>query len=194
MGKTNRPAESMGMLVIERLMVPCTCGCGTLIYSTDQYARPRRFVSGHNGRVQKRTKLSNAERFWRHVLKTDTCWLWTGHKTPSGYGTFSMQSEPRYKTICAHHFLVGKPLEGHVYDHLCRERSCVRPDHLEMVTHRVNILRGIGLAAKFVQRTHCKNGHPFDSSNTRLSKGGGRICRTCQRARNRRRQRTRRVR
>lgn len=111
------------------------------------------------------------ERFWRKVDKTDTCWLWIGATSPTGYGYFG--------NMLAHHFLIGKPPPGFEVDHLCMVRNCVRPDHLEVVTRQENHAR---------QRHHgpmrkdaCGRGHPFDETNTNILPNGKRQCRTCNR-------------
>jgi hypothetical protein len=65
-------------------------------------------------------------------------------------------------------------------DHLCRNRLCCNPAHLEPVIHRVNVLRGEGLAARNAVKTHCPRGHPYNETNTRYS-AGRRHCRTCAR-------------
>jgi hypothetical protein len=77
--------------------------------------------------------------------------------------------------------------KGLTIDHLCRNRACVNPAHMEVVTNRVNIMRGDTPAARNAARTHCAHGHPFDESNTyhRAGKKGqaGRDCRACIRQR-----------
>lgn len=83
-------------------------------------------------------------RFWAKVDKTETCWLWTAAiRRRSGYGVFSHQA----RTMLAHRFayelLVGPIPDGLVIDHLCRVRHCVNPDHLEPVTQRENLRRGM---------------------------------------------------
>lgn len=107
------------------------------------------------------------ERFWSKVEKTDTCWLWTGSLASGGYGSFNY----KYKHYRAHRLsyeqIRGEIPKGLVLDHLCRVRSCVNPDHLEAVTHRVNILRGIGGSAVNAKKTHCKNGHLLSGDNLR---------------------------
>lgn len=69
---------------------------------------------------------------------------------------------------------------GLVLDHLCRNRGCVNPDHLEPVTFRENIMRGVGYTAQQARKTHCRHGHEFTVENTYVWRGG-RICRTCRR-------------
>lgn len=118
-------------------------------------------------------------RFWARVEKTDGCWNWTGYLF-RGYGSFYPTARAR---TLAHRFvyeLVRGPIpKGLVIDHLCRNRACVRPDHLEVVTGAVNTLRGETISARFKAQTHCKYGHAFDAANTRRDQKGGRVCRAC---------------
>lgn len=79
-------------------------------------------------------------RFWAKVQKTDTCWLWIASLDRHGYGQFRPVGGG---TIRAHHFLIGKPPKGLDWDHLCRARNCVRPEHLELVTRSENLMRGV---------------------------------------------------
>ena len=125
-------------------------------------------------------------RFWRYVDKTETCWLWTGARS-RGYGRFVVAQRPT-KLVIAHRFayeqLVGPIAEGLTIDHLCRVKHCVRPDHLEPVTMRVNVLRNTGPSAINAAATHCVHGHPFDEANTLIKIKAGhqtRCCRTCNR-------------
>lgn len=93
--------------------------------------------------------LSVEERFWYYVKKTDDHWLWTGpllnQKGLNRYGLLYVGDGETYQVL-AHRWsyvhLVGPIPEGTEIDHLCRETTCVRPDHLEAVPHRVNCLRG----------------------------------------------------
>ena len=84
-------------------------------------------------------------RFWRHVEKTDSCWLWIGNINYAGYGTFHRTGRQQDGRHLAHRvcyeMLVGEIPKGMELDHLCRVRNCVRPDHLEAVTHNVNVQR-----------------------------------------------------
>lgn len=125
-----------------------------------------------------------AERFWKYVRKTETCWLWTGGRHRAGYGSFSLQTGVK---ISAHRFayelLVGPIPPGLQLDHLCRTHACVRPDHLEPVTQQENIRRGeAGKQIAAIQRakTHCPRGHEYSAENTYRNRGE-RACRTCGR-------------
>lgn len=135
------------------------------------------------------------ERFWAKVDRRgpDECWPWTAGLWGGGYGAFAMPSYGnRYRNVYAHRFayelLVGPIAEGMVIDHLCRNRACVNPAHLEPVTKRENTLRGTSPIANNRRLTHCRRGHPFDAANTFIDLGGNRHCRACgaERARVRR--------
>lgn len=127
-----------------------------------------------------------AERFWKLVNKTDTCWLYTGN-TWKGYGQFGVQQSPGvWKQKKAHRIayelLVGPIPEGLHLDHLCRVHSCVNPAHLEPVTNRENGVRGVGLTARALA-THCHLGHEYTDENTAVTITAEglrhRECRTC---------------
>lgn len=121
----------------------------------------------------------------------DGCWEWTaGVHHKEGYG--QMQNYVTKKTGLAHRIMyelfVGPIPAGLQIDHLCRNRRCVRPDHMEVVTNEVNSLRGAGVAALNARITHCHRGHPFSGDNLYLAKRGDRlkrVCRACQNERSR---------
>lgn len=129
-----------------------------------------------------RRKPTSIERFWAKVDKSGECWLWTGCLNRDGYGHISDGSLAHRFSYEIH---VGPIPDGLTIDHLCRSRACVNPDHLEPVTLRTNILRGTSPSAVNAVKTHCKNGHPFDSANTRILPEGWRRCRLCERDRSR---------
>ena len=129
------------------------------------------------------------DRFWSKVEKTESCWLWKGRLDHKGYGQFDLPDT----TISAHRYswqhLRGPVPDGLQLDHLCRIRKCVNPDHLEPVTARENIFRGVGLAVKHSKQTHCHKGHPFSGNNVDLVGNRGkyvmRVCVTCRNIRSR---------
>lgn len=121
---------------------------------------------------------------------TNGCWQWIGGSCPLGYGRFFIGGKGFKKYTGPHRFsyetFVGPIPAGRVIDHLCRNPSCVNPDHLEAVTVRENTLRGIGLTARLAQQTHCKRGHELSGDNVRLVFRGNtrmRHCRACQQVR-----------
>lgn len=118
--------------------------------------------------------------FWAKVQKTEGCWIWTGAKNPNGYGNFGLGNR---KVGKAHRFSYqihkGDIPAGFEIDHLCRNRACVNPDHLEAVTSKVNTLRSSSPIAIHARQTHCVNGHEFTKENTYLRTAGGRYCRAC---------------
>lgn len=124
-------------------------------------------------------------RFWSKVDKTDTCWLWTGAKIPKGYGRFWDGRRCAYAHRFAYELLVAPIPDGLSIDRLCRVPSCVNPAHLEPVTTRENNLRGVGIAAINIGKTHCPQGHPYSAENTYRYKSGPpyRKCRACDVAR-----------
>ena len=119
------------------------------------------------------------------AIMPDGCWPWTAHTTGCGYGYFYDPAVQRKEVAhrWAYKAVVGPIPEGLDLDHLCRVRHCVNPDHLEPVTRRENLLRGIGLPAQRAKQTHCKRGHEFTSVNTYITGRGERHCRTCGRER-----------
>jgi hypothetical protein len=109
------------------------------------------------------------------------CWLYTGNRTSDGYGHMSFNDQVQPVHRLAYEELVEPIPHGLVLDHLCRRPPCFNPDHLEPVTHQINLLRGEGLPATYAARTHCDNGHEFTAANTHQRDDGGRKCRTCHR-------------
>ncbi len=119
-----------------------------------------------------------SEKVRKYISNTGDCWIWTGALSKNGYGNYWNRGAHRV----VYELLVGDIPKGMQLDHLCRNRDCVNPSHLEPVTAKENILRGLGLAAVNSRKVECKRGHLFDSENTYLWKGH-RICRECNRMR-----------
>ena len=117
------------------------------------------------------------------------CWLWTGCCISSGYGQISLGGKVRYAHRTYYELVKGPIAKGLYLDHKCRVRCCVNPDHLEVVTNRENVLRGIGQSAQNARKTHCIRGHPFSTENTYIPphKPRGRECRACREILERRR-------
>lgn len=121
------------------------------------------------------------DRLWPRVLKTDSCWMWQGAKSLAGYGVISKPGRHRgvhYVHRLVYELLVGPIPDGLVIDHLCETPACCNPDHLEPVTHCVNIERG-----KRGRKTTCPHGHPLDGMRRGMRRGrhyAWRFCRTCE--------------
>lgn len=116
--------------------------------------------------------------FFGLVEFTDECWEWLGSKYQGGYG--------KYSAILAHR-ISYELTRGHVpedmcLDHLCKNRSCVNPEHLEIVTMVENVMRGESQHAKNARKTVCKSGHEFTPENT--YKRRDRATRECKICRN----------
>lgn len=124
-------------------------------------------------------KITREERFWGWVDKSDNCWEWVGSKHSSGYGKFA-------SVLLAHRYSYelhkGKIPEGLQIDHICFNKSCVNPEHLEAVTPRTNMLRAQFHYGTGAAKTECPQGHPYDENNTTY-RNSRRHCKACARER-----------
>jgi len=124
---------------------------------------------------------NNPDNIWKFIKipeDPDACWIWIGCLINGGYGRLGFNN----KRYLAHRFvfeyLMGEQIPKElVSDHLCRNRACVNPEHLEFVTDKVNTNRGIRYNSS---KTECIHGHKFTKKNTLNMIQYGRNVRHCK--------------
>ena len=118
--------------------------------------------------------MNEEARFLAKVRRSQDHWIWTG-ATDYTYGTFRYEGKMTRAYRAAWLIFRGPIPDGCEIDHRCRISLCVNPDHLEPVTHQVNVLRGDAPAAVNARKTRCPRGHPYD-----VVEGNRRRCRRCR--------------
>lgn len=129
------------------------------------------------------------QRFEEKVIKSEGCWTWIGAAKKQGYGMIYFNGRNRAAHAVSKHLYDGFPIDsnsrGLEWDHKCRNPRCVNPEHLELVSKKVNILRGESPQARNANKTHCHNGHDLSvhAMPWRLKKNGFRSCYICHKKR-----------
>lgn len=136
--------------------------------------------------VTSRNRKKLLTRFMAKVDRAGECWVWQA-KLDNGYGLFWIGDRETGRSYRAHRVsyeLFGRTIpEGLTLDHLCRNRACVNPAHLQPVDAVENVMRGESFSARNARKTHCPRGHEYTPENTYIQPQGWRCCKTCQRAR-----------
>lgn len=116
-------------------------------------------------------------RFFNKVNKTNTCWIWTASKNEKGYGLFRFNEKTSKAHRVSYIIEYGNIIDNLVIDHLCKNRDCVNPKHLDLVSQAENISRGLSGKINNAQlkKTTCPKGHEYDNVNNQ----GHRICNKC---------------
>ena len=172
-------------------IVICDCGARKTVLVDDLAAGRIQSCGCLRRDVLKERARPLSEKFWEKVNKNgpipeyrpdfDPCWLWTAAVNAKGYGVMCVKNGSTLAHVISYNIHVGQIHSGMQIDHLCRVRNCVNPNHLEVVTPRVNVHRGFGPTAVHARKTHCPKGHPYSGDNLYLSPRGNRQCRECVR-------------
>lgn len=130
-------------------------------------------------------RKDQVDRFFEKVKQLDDCWVWTASCDGKGYGKF--YANPTDGLVSAHRFSyelhLGQIPAGLELDHLCRNSSCVNPYHLDPVSHKENVRRGVPyMVPRNRKTTHCPKKHAYDEANTRVytNPTTGRTSRNCR--------------
>lgn len=120
---------------------------------------------------------------WSIPEPNSGCWIWVGSLNRDGYGTCGRPFHLAHRLSYVSH--IGVVPDGLEIDHKCRVRCCVNPDHLEAVTHLINVRRGIRVPENHrnARKTHCKNGHELVGNNLVSVVWNGRPARKCRECR-----------
>lgn len=146
----------------------CACGCGEAV----KHKRRMYSAIGHHRR---KSPVEYA------IDQESGCWIWQRAIDGKGYGQMRVKGKMRRAHRVLFERVNGPIAPSMTLDHLCRNRPCVNPAHLESVTMRENILRGNSTSAQNAIKTHCPQGHPYSPDNTWVhTKRGTRICKQCR--------------
>lgn len=172
-----------------RVERPCVeCGATRRVHTWAKSERCRRCAAKNASQSAANRLLAKtfAERIASHVVTDENgCEVWTGYRYSNGYSGISWNGTQVLGHRLSYEQRVGPIPDGLVIDHLCRNKACINPAHLEPVTSGENTRRAM--------RTHCVNGHEFTPQNVYRPGDGKRYCRECRRRRVREYQQRRRA-
>lgn len=187
---------STDLPVKEKVVIPCCVDGCTKPSFTRGYCKTHYQRLIRNGTVELR-RPSAEERFLANIDATGPahptlgtpCWIWQACTNGDGYGMFmggGRRQEGAHR-FSYKHFRGEIPKHLEV-DHICNTPLCVNPNHLQLLTHKQNVMRGSSPSAKYARRTHCSQGHSLDpaSGNCRIEKDGRRRCIACVKEQGRR--------
>lgn len=120
-------------------------------------------------------------RRFQYKVDANNCWVWQKAISSTGYGSFYYDGRVQRAHRISYMHYVGPIPDNLVLDHLCRNKACVNPAHLEVVTHKTNVLRGIGPSANNAKKTACPRGHEYTPENSVLRRDG-KFCKVCKSA------------
>uniref|UniRef100_A0AAT9JAA2 ORF17 n=1 Tax=Nitrosopumilaceae spindle-shaped virus TaxID=3065433 RepID=A0AAT9JAA2_9VIRU len=126
------------------------------------------------------------KRFMIKIEQNGNCWQWIASKDPSGYGKFMLNKKLISSHRISYELFKGEIPKGLQIDHLCRNRACVNPEHMEVVTQKENLRRGdkTNIGRNNRLKTHCPQGHEYIKENL-VKSDPGRKCKICKNARDR---------
>jgi len=155
-------------------------------YALSYYYRNREHILNRQSPTRRpgqvgRPRRDPLERVLARVEQHHGCWIWTGPRSDGGYGSLTVNGQHRAAHRVLYERMIGPIAAGLQLDHLCRNRACVNPMHLDPVTCRENMRRGVSFTGHHAKQTSCIHGHPFDEANTIVWRGH-RLCRACRKA------------